>query len=280
MSLKKVLKVKNVIALICGIVMLVSLTGCSSKSKKGDFTIEKGKLLVAMEIGYPPFEYYGDDTVTPIGFDVLLAKEIARRLNLEAVFIDTAFSSILDGLDANRYDVILSALTITDERLAKYDFSKPYIGNGQSIIMRKDYPLPINGFKDFNGLRFGFQGASTSEFFCDHLMMEYGIKLETTGYEKILTAYDDLKLNRIDAVVSDSLVAVSFLAPKDSEFEQIWTGTPDEYFGICMRKGNTALEEKINSTFEQIKEDGTLAKIYLEVFGMDLSKSIEAADIQ
>lgn len=273
-SLKKVEGLKNVLA-VALILLTAVFTGCT-KNKKGVFTIEKGKLCIAMEIGYPPFEYYADDTVTPVGFDIILGKEIARRLNLEAVFIDTAFDGILDGLDADRYDIVLSALTITDERLAKYDFTKPYIGNGQSIVIRKDSDLVVNDFKDFDGLRFGFQGASTSDYFCSHIMQEYGITLETTGYEKILTAYDDLKLNRIDAVVSDSLVAVSYLAPKDSEFRQAWVGTPDEYFGICMKKDNAVLNEKINSTFEEIKADGTLSKIYLEVFGMDLSDSIKS----
>ena len=107
-------------------------------------------------------------------------------------------------------------------------------------------------------------------------MEELGIKINTFAYDNIMNAYDDLKLKRLDAVISDSLVAVSYLAPKDSDFKQVWMGKPDEYFGICIKKGNTVLLEKINKALDDMKADGTLANIYVETFGMDLSNSISS----
>lgn len=265
---------KKLVATICSILLVAVLTGCSKKTKKGDFTIEKGKLSIAMEAGYPPFEYYADDGVTPIGFDTLLGKEIAKRLGLEAVFIDTAWDGILEGLDNDRYDTIISAMTITEDRVQNYDFSEPYIGNGQAVIIRKDSVLSIKEFKDLDGLKIGYQTETTSDFYCEKMMNQLGIKINTFEYDKIMNAYDDLKLKRLDAVISDSLVAVSYLAPKDSEFKQVWMGTPDEYFGICMKKGNKVLQEKINKALDDMKADGTLSNIYIKTFGMDLSQSI------
>ena len=90
-----------------------------------------------------------------------------------------------------------------------------------------------------------------------------------------MNAYDDLRLKRIDAVVSDDLVAVNYLAPEDSPFKRVWGGTPDEYFGICMKNDNTVLQGKINAVLEEMKADGTLKSIYIKIFGMDLSQSIQ-----
>ena len=269
---------KKMVSVVCALLALTLLTGCKkkeAKAEKGEFTIEKGKLMIAMEVGYPPFEYYADDGKTPIGFDVELGKEIAKRLGLEAVFIDTAWDGIFAGLNTDRYDVVMSAATITAERQENFDFSKPYIGNGQAVIVRKDSPLNINKFSDIAGLKVGYQAETTSDFYAKKVSAAENFKYIENAYDKVMNAYDDLKLKRIDVVVSDSLVAVDYLAQKDSEYKQVWAGTPDEYFGICMKKGNAALLAKINKTLDDMKADGSLKNIYIKIFGMDLSDSIK-----
>ncbi len=235
---------------IMGILMAMTVlccVSCSKKVEKGEFTVQKGKFLVAMEVGYPPFEYYDNDGTTPKGFD---------------------------GLDTDRYDVVMSAATITEERLQKFDFSAPYIGNGQAIILKKDSTLPIAKMADLNGMKVGYQAETTSDFYAKKVSAAEGWTYVESAYDKVMNAYDDLKFGRIDAVVSDSLVAVDYLAPADTPFKQVWMGTPDEYFGVCMKKGNKALQDKVNAAIADIKADGTMKKIYEEVFGMDFSSSI------
>lgn len=265
---------KKVIGLLLA-VMTLACVSCSKKIEKGEFTVQKGKYMVGMEIGYPPFEYYADDGSTPMGFDVLLGKEIAKRLGLEAKFIDTAWDGIFAGLDTDRYDVVMSAATITPERVANYDFSTPYIGNGQAIILRKDSTLNITKFEDLAGLKVGYQAETTSDFYTKKHSAESGFTYVENAYDKVMNAYDDLKLGRIDAVVSDSLVAVNYLSVPNTEFKQVWSAEPDEYFGVCMKKGNTVLQEKVNAILEDMKKDGSLKQIYMEVFNMDLSDSIK-----
>lgn len=263
---------------ITGLLMTLAVLccfGCSKKVEKGEFTVEKGKFLVAMEVGYPPFEYYDDDGTTPKGFDVLLGAEIAKRLGLEVVYIDTAWDGIFAGLDTNRYDVVMSAATITEDRLKNFDFSAPYIGNGQAIILQKSSTLPITKMADLNGYKVGYQAETTSDFYTKKVSAAEGWTYVENAYDKVMNAYDDLKFGRIDAVVSDSLVAVDYLAPADTVFKQVFMGTPDEYFGVCMKKGNTELLNKVNAALEEIKADGTMKKLYEEVFGMDLSSSIQ-----
>lgn len=266
---------KKLFNVLCAALMVLAISGCSKKVEKGEFTVQKDTLMVGMEVGYPPFEYYDTDGVTPIGFDPLLSKEIARRLGLEVKFVDTAWDGILAGLDTDRYDMIASAMTITEDRKKNYDFTQPYIGNGQAIVVRKDSKLNIKDFKDLDGLKIGYQAETTSDFYTEKMINELGITMTLNEYDKVMNAYADLKLNRIDAVVSDSLVAVSYLAPADSEFKQVWAGTPDEYFGLCVKKGNTELQSKLNKVLDEMKADGSLSKIYMEIFGMDLSDSIK-----
>ena len=77
------------------------------------------------------------------------------------------------------------------------------------------------------------------------------------------------------AVVDDYLVAADYLGKTNSEYKLVWTGTSDEYMGICMKKDNTVLLEKVNTILEEMKADGTLKKLYIDSFGIDLSDSIK-----
>lgn len=256
--------------------VLFTLSSCSKNKniQKGEWTQEAGKLKIAMEIGYPPFEYYAEDGKTPAGFDVVLGKEIAKRLGLEAEFLDVAWDGIFAGLTTDRYDVVMSAATITPERVAAYDFSQPYIGNGQSLILQKDSTLPWTKPEDAAGKKIGYQAETTSDFFMEKYSAAHNFEFIPCEYDKVMNAYDDLKFGRIDCVVSDNLVSVSYLNVPNSEFKRVWVGTPDEYFGVCMKKGNTVLQEKINKVIDDMKADGTMKEIYIQIFGEDLSDSI------
>ena len=259
--------------LILFVLIAVVLAGCSKNGRQNSFTLENGVLKVGVEIGYPPFEYYAPDGKTPLGFDIELARELARRLNLELRFTDTAWDGIFAGLDTGRYDVILSSVSMTDARKAHYDFSDAYIGNGQSIIIGKDSALAVSEPFDLEGKKVGYQAECTSDFFMERKASE-GLNFIKSEYDKVMNAYDDLRLGRIDAVVSDYLVAVSYLEREDSAFKAGWIGTSDEYFGACVKKGNTELLAKLNSALADMKADGTLKKLYVETFGTDLSGSI------
>ena len=126
---------KKFVLFAAGIAAVLSLVSCNKKVEAGEFTVEKGKFKVGMEIGYPPMEYYDTDGKTPIGFDIELGKAIASKLGLEVEFVDTAWDGIFAGLETNKYDCVISAATITPERLESMEFSKPYVGNGQTLVV-------------------------------------------------------------------------------------------------------------------------------------------------
>lgn len=98
-------------------------------------TIEEGKLLVGMEIGYPPMEYMDDSGLVPMGFDVDLAYELGELLGLEVELVNTAWDGIFAGLDKDQYDVILSSVSITPERSEAYELTEPYVSNALCIVV-------------------------------------------------------------------------------------------------------------------------------------------------
>lgn len=101
-------------------------------------TIEEGKLLVGMEIGYPPMEYMDESGLTPLGFDVDLAYELGKLLGLEVELVNTAWDGIFAGLDKEQYDVIISSVSITPERSEAYELTEPYVSNALCIVVHDE----------------------------------------------------------------------------------------------------------------------------------------------
>ncbi len=260
---------KKLIIALAAAACLSVLTGCGKKNVSNGITITDGVLKVGCEVGYPPFEYYDVDGKTPIGFDMELAKEVASRLGMKCEIIDTAWDGILAGLDTDKYDCIMSAMTITPDRSANYAFTRPYIGNGQSIVVLKTSQLAISSPAELTGLQVGYQDETTSDIFMTKQAQE-GLKFTPAEYDKVLNAFDDLRLGRIDAVCADALVSVSYLSSPDSPFKMIWQGTPDEYFGICVKKSNTELQQKMDKIVAEMFEDGSLLKISEKIFNADM----------
>lgn len=250
---------------------LVLVTGCSKKAEKGEFTIEKGLLKVGMEIGYPPMESYDVDGKTPIGFDIELGKAVAERLGVQAEFIDTAWDGIFAGLETDKYDCIMAAVTITPERKETMEFSKAYVGNGQTIVVNAKSGKNPTTPAELVGMTVAYQAETTSDIFMTK-QADAGLKFKAAEFDKVINAFDELKLGRCDAVVCDALVYANY--KDDPAYVSTWTGDADEYFGVAIRKGNKALLDKVNAALDEMIADGTMKALYEKVFGVDLSNTI------
>lgn len=228
--------------------------------------IKDGVLTVGMEVGYPPLESYDTDGKTPIGFDVDVIKDIAGKMGLEVEFVDTAWDGIFAGLDTKKYDCIISGVTITDERKQKYDFSDAYIQNYQCMVILKDSKVTATSPEEATGLKVGYQAETTSDVYMTDLV-DKGLKIEASEYEKILEAFTDLEAGRTDAVVCDSTVATAYLNKENSKFKLVWKqqDSPEE-FGIMVQKGNTMLTD-INKYLKELKNDGTIESLTNKWFG-------------
>jgi len=251
------------IAAIC-----IIFTGCSKKSS-GGMTIKPGVLMIGMEIGYPPMEYYDSDGKTPIGFDVSMGKAIAERMGLKPEFIDTAWDGIFAGVETRRYDCIMSSVTITPERLLAHNFSKPYIGNAMAIVVLKNSPVKPRTPQQLNGLGVSYQAETTAKFFMAKLVEE-GLRYNPFEYDKVMNCFDELALGRVDAIVTDGVVALDYTTTPDSVFEITWLGEPDEFFGIVIKKGNDALTEAIDKALDELFADGTMRRISMNILNVDM----------
>jgi polar amino acid transport system substrate-binding protein len=249
-------------------------TACEKKSANGELTLEKGVLSIGMEIGYPPFEYYDTDGKTPIGFDVSLGKALADKLGLTVKYVDTAWDGIFAGVATNKYDCIISAVTITEERRQVYNFTQPYIGNAQSIVMLKNSPNKVQKPEDLGGLRVTYQAETVSDVYVAKLI-ESGIKITAFEYDKVMNCFDELKLGRVDAIMCDSLVSVDYVSAPDSVFTTVWQGVSDEQFGVCLKKGNDKLTIALDTALDELFLDGSMKKLSEDIFHMDMVSGVK-----
>ena len=273
---------KKIVSVLAAAAMILTATACSSgsgssaassdsgASDSADSTASDGfkveKLRVGSDVAYPPFEYFDTDGTTPIGVDMELAEDIGEKLGCEVEIVNTGWDGIFAGLSKGDYDVVISAVTITSERLLDFDFSDPYIENWQSIVVMSDAAVKPADPSELSGLRVGYQEDTTSDIYLTDFIDKNGITVDTYEYATVMNAYDDLAAGRLDAVISDSTVATKYIA--DAKYEQSWIQTEGEpeLFGICMPKGSTELQKAINDALAEIKADGTLDEIFNTYF--------------
>jgi polar amino acid transport system substrate-binding protein len=258
---------RNVLAALALLAAGLVLAGCAKTS--GGLTVKKGVLSVGMEIGYPPMEYYDTDSKTPIGFDVSMAKAVAEKMGLEVEFVDTAWDGIFAGVETGKYDCVMSAVTITPERLEAHTFSKPYIGNAMAMVLMKGSPVAARRPEELGGLGVAYQAETTADFFMERYA-KAGVAFTPYEYEKVMYCFEEMKLGRVAVIVTDLLVAYDYVSPADSPFEIVWQGPADEKFGVCLKKGNTELAAAIDQALDALFADGTLLKISEDIFGIDM----------
>lgn len=266
-------------AAVLGVLGTLFLAGCGANSTVTDSTdasstssaagsgstLTAGVLKVGMEVGYPPMEYLDTDGTTYIGFDVEMAQAIADRLGLKLEIQDTKWDGIFASLNSNRYDCIISAVSITDERKEKYSLTKPYVANKLCLVTAKD--LGIAKPENLAGKTVAVQTETTSDDYMKELQ-EGGLKLKDYRvYDTIIQCFDDLKAGRVDAVMVDSVVAAYYIGDDKQTYSVVWENDEAEPMGICLKKGNTALTEEIDKAVDAIYADGTYAKIAAKYFG-------------
>lgn len=230
------------------------------------------KFRVGIDDTYPPMEYK-DEGGNYAGFDVDMAKEIAKRLNKEIEFVPTAWSAIFTGLSSNKYDCIISSLSITEERKKTIAYTRPYIANNQVIIVGIDNE-DIKSEADLGDRIVAVQMGTTSEDSCNEFMKTTPFK-DFKKYEGMTQALNELKIGRVDAVVTDLVVGKYFVANDKESFKLVSTTLPNEPIAIGFAKANQADADKIDKVIGEMMDDGTLAKISEKWFGDDMTKNIE-----
>lgn len=224
-----------------------------------------GKIMVGLDDSYPPMEYR-DDKNQLVGFDIDFGNAIGKKLGVNIEWVPTAWDGIIPSLQSSKFDMILSSLSVTDERKKTIGFSEPYITGGPVIITLKGNESIKTG-NDMVGKVIGCQLGSTGE---ESAKAITGIK-ELKKYDKITEALQDLTAKRTDAVVADDQVGRYYIGLDPNKFV-VAGKMNDEPLGIGFRKDDTALISAVQKAIDELKADGTLSQISMKWFKSDYYK--------
>ena len=196
-----------------------------------------------------------EDPSRMLGFEVDLVAALAAELRREPVFVQNQWDGLVPGLRIDNYDLVVNGLEITPDREQEINFSIPYYVTFEQLTVRQD-TYDINSLKDCAGKAVGTLKASLAERI---LEAEPGIQIRS--YDGQITAYEDLALGRLDAVLMDHPIALYYGA---SNPKLKFAGGPigEMKYGIGMRQQDTALLQEINTGLQRLIADGTLRRIY------------------
>ena len=246
-------KYVKILSLISALLIAVLCSGCG----KREMTAEEGKLIMATNAEFPPYEYYEGDKI--VGIDAEVAALIADKLGLELEIADVAFDSIIPGVQSGKYDMGMAGMTVNDERLEKVNFSTSYAKGIQAVIVKED--SDIKTIDDLEGKKIGTQQGTTGYIYASAAPEDGGYGEENVvGYENGAVAVQALLKDKVDCVIIDNEPAKAYVAANeglkilDAEFA-------NEDYAICFAKDNTELQEKVDEALKELIADGSLQEI-------------------
>ena len=230
-----------------------SSEAASTSAAAGELTtVEAGKLTMATNATFPPYEMTTDAGEFE-GIDIETAQAIADKLGLELQIDDMDFDAALLSVQQGKADIVMAGVTVTDERKAVMDFSDSYATGIQSIIVPEG--SDITSPDDLAGKKIGTQRGTTGYIYCSD---DFGDE-NVVAYDDGLTAVQALNNGQVDAVVIDNAPAQEFIAANPG-LKILDTSYAEEDYAIGMAKGSS-LEDAVNSVLEELKADGTLQAI-------------------
>ena len=230
-----------------------SSEAASTSAAAGELTtVEAGKLTMATNAAFPPYEMTTDAGEFE-GIDIETAQAIADKLGLELQIDDMDFDAALLSVQQGKADIVMAGVTVTDERKAVMDFSDSYATGTQSSIVPEG--SDIASPDDLAGKKIGTQRGTTGYIYCSD---DFGDE-NVVAYDDGLTAVQALNNGQVDAVVIDNAPAQEFIAANPG-LKILDTSYAEEDYAIGMAKGSS-LEDAVNAALEELKADGTLQAI-------------------
>ena len=227
------------------------------------------KLVVGLDDNFPPMGFR-DEKNELIGFDIDMAREAAKRANIEVEFKPIDWNAKEAELLGKRVDALWNGLTILEERKEKILFSDPYMVNKQIIIVKAG--SPIKGKADMVGKIVGAQeGSSAVTALAKDKELSSQFK-ETKLYGDNIAALMDLEAGRLDVVVVDEVVGRYYVNKKPENYVVLADDFGTEDYGVGFRKDDEATRNKINDVLTALKKDGKAAEIAQKWFGADVIK--------
>ncbi|RZU01215.1 basic amino acid ABC transporter substrate-binding protein [Rivibacter subsaxonicus] len=230
--------------------------------------------VVGTDAAYAPFEFQNEKGEI-VGFSVDLLNAVAAKGGFEVKFVNTPWEGIFNALGQGDRDLLISSITITDERKQTMDFSDPYFDAYQLIAVKES--SKIAKFDDLKKLKVGVQTGTTGDEVVTKLLGKNSTNVKR--FESTPLALKELEAGGVDAVVADNGVVVNFVTNNPgAKFKTITDKAflPEQY-GVAVKKGNAEMLAKINKGLAAIKADGTYDKVFAKTFGAAPAPAAAAA---
>lgn len=246
--------------------LAIPLAACEDDGEEGGETppvtapeLEDGVLRVGSDMSYPPFESFREGMTTPTGIDVDLARALGEALGVEVEFQDIDLDSRIPSLEAGQVDVIISAMTITEERRQRIDFI-PYFRGGTGILVPGGNPNDIQNDQDICSHTAAVEKGTIQldqleALNADLCAGDYNIGIETFDEHSLAVA--ELRRGGADAVLADYPVALNDAALSEGDLEVIDFLIRPVIYGIGVRKDSDELREAITQALRALIEDGS-----------------------
>ncbi|MBQ4264091.1 MAG: amino acid ABC transporter substrate-binding protein [Clostridia bacterium] len=260
---------KKMLAILIAAMMLLTCCALAEDTGLAD-VMAKGKLIMGFDEAYPPMGFVSEDG-EHVGFDIDLAKEVAKRMGVELVLQPISWDAKELELNGGNIDCIWSGLTITPERREQMLFTMPYLANEQIMVVMADSGIASQA--DVAGKVLGTQAGSAS---VDVLEANPALKdslAEIALSDDFVAALMDLRLGGIDVLLIDSVVGNYYIAQQadPAAFAVLPEILQAEEYGIAVRKDEATLADAINAQLIAIQEDGTLDTIRAAWFANDVT---------
>ncbi|MGB6837579.1 MAG: ABC transporter substrate-binding protein [Dehalococcoidia bacterium] len=225
--------------------------------------LEDGVLQVGADIAYAPMEFFEEGTENAMGLDIDLARAIAEELGVDAEFVNTGWDGIIPALEAGRFDVIMSSMTITEERQERIDFI-PYFTAGTGILVEAGNPQDIQTLADLCGKTVAVQVGTiqVEQMEAQNEECEDAISISTFDLNPM--AVEQLSLGRADALLADYPVAGNDARLSEGELEVVGEQFETAPYGIGLHKDSTALNAAIEDALQAIMDSGEYDDILAE----------------
>lgn len=258
--------VNKKVKLFFSLILVCFLAACAEKEQLADGSklINKHQFVFAASGEFKPFSYMNND-LTMSGFDIEVGEAIAKELGLKPVQKRIKFKGIVEGVKTGRADAAVASHTINPQRSKHVSFSTPYYYSGPQIFTRPD--SPIKTVKDLAGKEVAVAKGST---YAD-TASKYTDKIKT--YDSDITALKALSSGRHDAVITDFVTGKN-AAKEGFEINGQQLIIRSEQ-AIVLPQDNPKLLKRVNQALEQLRENGTLARISIKYFGEDITKKPE-----
>lgn len=264
---------KKIFSIIITVIIAFGLFGCSqskeAKVSKVDKIKENGKIVIGTSADYPPYEFHksinGKDTI--VGFDIEVAKQVAKDLGVKLEIKDMKFDGLLAALETENVDFVAAGMTPTEVRRKSVDFSKTYYTAVQCVVIRTQDKGTIKSLEDLKSKKIGVQKGAIQEKLAKEQLASSDIKPLGKVSDLILS----LNTKKVDAVIVELPVAKAYVKQNSAlTLSTIQIKTTEEGSAVAVKKGNEDLVKAINKTIDRLIKEKAIDK-----FVADANKSAE-----